>query len=179
MKFAATFFTLGFALCAVAEPIPKHLPSKRDVAAFRTVIANINAQVLVVDAAVTAFTGGDGAAVQSASDQLVSIINAGVTTANAQPNLSFSETLSLTQPILDLTDDVNAVVDKLIAKEPAFISAGLADDVLLSLQQQKTASEALAAAITAKVPDLLKGIAADLAAGIAEALQRGIDAYSD
>lgn len=178
MKFFFTLLTLGFAVISAAEPVSKAY-RKRDLAAFQGVISAVNDQVLVLQAALTAFNGGDGTDIRAANDKLVATINAGVITVNAQPALTFSEGVSLTQPILDLTDVVNATVDVAIKKEQVIADAGLHAEVLADLKAQKASSEALAATITAKVPSSLQGIAASLSAGISNALQRGIDAYSD
>jgi len=71
------------------------------------------------------------------------------------------------------------VVTDLIAKKPALISAGVGATILKSLQDQKVAADALAAAITLKLPADLQELAGTLSAGISSTLKTGVDAFLD
>jgi hypothetical protein len=64
-------------------------------------------------------------------------------------------------------------------KKCAFVTVGKAGDILTNLQDQLTASKALADAITGKVPQALQSIAATLSSGIATALQGGVTSFKD
>ncbi|KFX94822.1 hypothetical protein V495_02263 [Pseudogymnoascus sp. VKM F-4514 (FW-929)] len=172
MKFSTPLFALGFALSVTASPL-----EVRDIAAFKTVIASIQTDTDALDTAIKAFTS-DGAAVQAGSDKLVGTINAGVTTINAQPVLSDLDALGLTTPVNTLNDHVTTVVDDSIAKKDAFATACLGPAVLADLEAQLAASKALATAVTAKVSDLLKPTAAQLAGKISANIQRGVDAFT-
>ncbi|KFY31022.1 hypothetical protein V493_01476 [Pseudogymnoascus sp. VKM F-4281 (FW-2241)] len=173
MKFSTPLFALGFALGATASPL-----SVRDLAAFKTIIANIQADADALDVAVKAYTSGDGAAVSTAADKLVGTINAGVTTANAQPMLTDLEAIGLPGPVNTCNDHVTIVVDSTIAKKDAFVANCLGPDILADFNGQLAGAKALATAITAKVSDGLKPIAADLAGKITANIQRGVDAYT-
>lgn len=177
MKFFGTFITLGLALGALAEPIPRRVV-KRDVQVFLDTLSTINEQVGVLQTAVTEFAGDD-TDLKAASDELITRIDAGTEAVTAEPELTSTETLSLATPINELTDTTNDSVDAIIEKEPDFIEAGLEGEVLETLNKQKTSSTALGEAIVGKVPEELKDTATKLAAGITDAIQRGIDAYSD
>ena len=172
MKFSTPLFALGFALSVTASPL-----EVRDIATFKTVIAGIQTDTDALDTAIKAFTS-DGAAVQAGSDKLVGTINAGVTTINAQPVLSDLDALGLTTPVNTLNDHVTTVVDDSIAKKDAFVAACLGPNVLADLEAQLAGSKALATAVTAKVSDLLKPTAAQLAGKISANIQRGVDAFT-
>ncbi|OBT47211.1 hypothetical protein VE00_03428 [Pseudogymnoascus sp. WSF 3629] len=173
MKFSTPLFALGFALTATASPL-----EVRDLAAFKTIIANIQADTDALDVTVTAYASGAGTAVQAASDKLVATINAGVTTANAQPVLSDLDALALATPVNTANDHVTIVVDDTIAKKAVFVANCLGPAILANLQAQLAGSQALATAITAKVSALLKPTAAQLAGKISTNIQRGVDAYT-
>ncbi|KFX99374.1 hypothetical protein O988_03895 [Pseudogymnoascus sp. VKM F-3808] len=172
MKFSTPLFALGFALSVTASPL-----EVRDIAAFKTVIASIQTDTDALDTAVKAFTS-DGAAVQAGSDKLVATINAGVTTINAQPVLSDLDAIGLTTPVNTLNDHVTTVVDDTIAKKDAFVAACLGPNVLADLEAQLAGSKSLATAVTAKVSDLVKPTAAQLAGKITANIQRGVDAFT-
>ncbi|KAL5365960.1 hydrophobic surface binding protein A-domain-containing protein [Aspergillus floccosus] len=177
MKFLTAIFTLGLMATSFAEPIPK---AKRALSDYKNVIQSVSNQVAVVDTTVTNYVAGSvaGTAVQTASDKLVTVINTGTTTVNGLAALNTIDALSLVSPIQALADDVNDLIDNVIAAKPNFVADGLAGNVLASLQAQKTASQALAAAITAKVPSSLQSTANQLSSQITTAIQRGITAYS-
>lgn len=173
MKFSTPLYALSFALTTTATPL-----SLRDLAAFQTIIANIQTDADALDVAVNAYTSGDGAAVAAASDTLVATINAGVTTANAQPVLSDLDALGLVTPVNTANDHVTIVVDDTIAKKDVFVANCLGPDTLADLEAQLAAAGALADAIVAKVSDTLKDTAAALAGKITANIQRGVDAYA-
>ncbi|KAL2845917.1 hydrophobic surface binding protein A-domain-containing protein [Aspergillus pseudoustus] len=174
MKFAG-LLSIALATTAIAEPI------KRALADYQNVFNAISAQVAVVEGVVTNYVGGSATAddVQDASDDLSTIINNGATSISGFAALTNLEALSLVSPIQTLTGDVGDLVDAVIAAEPNFIADGREADVLASLNAQKTGSEAVRDAITPKVPAALQDIAADLAQGIVDEIERGIAAYSD
>lgn len=177
MKFFGTVLAFGLVATTFAEPIPA---SKRALSDFQAVITAVRTQVGVLDTTVTNYQGGTATAdnVQTESDELVTIIENGDTTVQGLPTLSSIEALGLVSPIQALTGDVSDLVDNVIAAHGKFQAEGRDGEVLTSLQEQKTASEGLAASITSKVPSSLQGLANELSAGISENIQRGIDAYS-
>jgi hypothetical protein len=131
-----------------------------------------------LDAVEKAYTGGDTTALQNASDAVVSATNAGTDTANASADLSDTDALQLVSPIQSLTTDVQDAVNDIIAIKSEIAAAGAQSQTLSDLIAQNTSAIALANAITAKVPAELQRTAASLAAGITNAIQQGIDAYS-
>ncbi|KAL3455534.1 hydrophobic surface binding protein A-domain-containing protein [Aspergillus heterothallicus] len=174
MKFTG-LLTIALASTAIAGPV------KRALADYQNVFNAISAQVAVVDGVVANYVGGSATAdaVQDASDDLVTIINDGATSISGFASLTNLEALSLVSPIQTLTGDVSDLVDAVIAAEPNFVADGREADVLASLNAQKAGSEAVRDAITPKVPTALQSIAAELAQGIVDEIERGIVAYSD
>lgn len=162
------FVTLAFANGVVAQ-----------LTLLTPVITKIVSDVGALGTAINAYTGGDGAAVLSAGKMLLDDINAGVTTAKGSAALSQEDALALTTPIQGLQTATEGVIRDLTAKKCSFASSGKATDVLTNLQDQLTASKALADAITSKVPSALQPIAATLSSGIATALQGGVDSFKD
>ncbi|KAL4949313.1 hydrophobic surface binding protein A-domain-containing protein [Aspergillus filifer] len=171
MKFTG-LFTLALATTALATPA-KRQSSPADI------IDTISSQVSNLDSAVSSYSGGDPSAVQDASDTLVSTINSAVEQVNSGDDLTNSDALALTGPIQDLTDQVDAVVTKIIDKQDQFVEAGAGGRVKEALNQQYEAASNLAEALSSKVPDALSDIADELSAGITNAIQRGVDAYAD
>jgi len=162
------FATLAFATGAIAQ-----------LTVLTPVIDKIVSDVGALDTAIVAYSSGDAAAVLSAGKTLLDDINAGVTTAKGSSDLSQTDALSLTTPIQGLQTATEGVIRDLTAKKCAFVSAGKSADVLTNLQDQLTASKALADAITSKVPQALQSVAATLSSGIATALQGGVDSFKD
>jgi hypothetical protein len=175
MKFAAPILLLGLALSTTAKPVAKR---SGDLQVFLGIISTIQDQTNALDSAINAYTGGDGADVQSASTQLVTVINDGVISADGQDVLSFADALTLATPVSTLADHVTTTVDDTIAKKDLFVQNCLGPTVLTDLQDQYKASTDLATAITAKVPDSVKAIAAQLAGEISTAIQNGVTAYT-
>jgi len=161
------FATIAFATGAVAQ-----------LTVLTPVISTIVSDVGNLDTAVKGFTTDAGPSL-TAAKTLLDDINAGVATAKGSADLSQNDALSLTTPIQGLQSATEGLIKDLTDKKCAFVTAGKASDVLTNLQDQLTASKALADAITAKVPQALQSIAAQLSSGIATAVQGGITSFKD
>jgi hypothetical protein len=169
MKLTATSI-LALALGAQATNVV------RDLATIQKVITDIQAQTQALDTAVKAYTSDFGP-VQSAATALQNLIVSGTTTVNSQPVLSLLDASQTAQTVTDLSTVVTSVVNDLISKKATFVSNGKAADVLQTLQSQKSDSQALADALTSKVPSELQSVAAQLSAAISDALTTGINAF--
>jgi hypothetical protein len=174
MKVSATLLAIALAFSAIATPTPV----QRDLPSIESAIANVATAVQALDAVEKAYTGGDTTTLQNASDAVVSATNAGTDTANASADLSDTDALQLVSPIQSLTTDVQDAVNDIIAIKSEIAAAGAQSQTLSDLIAQNTSATALPNAITAKVPAELQPTAASLAAGITNAIQQGIDAYS-
>jgi hypothetical protein len=173
MKLLNAIPAFTFALCAIAEPV------KRDLATIQNVLTGISTQVDAFDAQVNAYNGGDTGPILSASDTLLSLINAGTTTVAATSSLDELDAAQVAVFVQTLNTSVATVVSDLIAKKGPLVASGQGATVWKGLQDQKAASQNLAAAITSKVPESLKPVAIELSAGITDSLQRGMDAYNN
>jgi hypothetical protein len=170
MKFTiASVFTL--ALGAQAMNVV------RDLVTIQKVITDIQAQTKALNMAIKAYTT-DYSALQSAATTLQNLIVSGTATVNAQPVLSLLDASQTAETVTNLSADVSSTVNALIANQATFVANGKAADVLKTLQDQKTASQALADALTSKVPSDLKEVANTLSAGINDALVKGIAAFN-
>jgi len=161
------FATIAFATGAVAQ-----------LTTLNPVITTIVSDVGNLDTAIKGFTT-DAGPVLTAGKTLLDDINAGVATAKGSSDLSQNDALALTTPIQGLQSATEGLIKDLTDKKCGFVTAGKAGDVLTNLQDQLTASKALADAITAKVPTALQSIAAQLSSGIATAIQGGVTSFKD
>ncbi|KIM96778.1 hypothetical protein OIDMADRAFT_32693 [Oidiodendron maius Zn] len=174
MKLSISILTVALALGVTATPTP----IKRDLASIESALANIATAVLTLDATEQAYTGGDTTTLQTDSDAVVAATNAGTAVANASGALSIFDAIGLVSPIQSLTTDVQNAINDIISIKSAIVAQGAQTQTLNDLIAQNTSATALSAAITAKVPAGLQSIAAQLAAGITNAIEQGIAAYS-
>ncbi|BDD61227.1 hypothetical protein MPDQ_004718 [Monascus purpureus] len=181
MKFT-TLLTLGLAAGAMATPTKTaRQPSlvERDVAAVTSVLSAVQGKVQSLDTAIKGWNGGAIDSVLSASDDVVSTINDGVNTIKGSGELSTSDALSLPGPVNDLTDVVKTTIDDLNAKKDQVEKACAVPATQDALKKQYDAAKDLSDTIVSKVPESLASIAQNLAAGITDAIQKGINAYQD
>lgn len=181
MKFT-TLLTLGLAAGAMATPTKTaRQPSlvERDVAAVTSVLSAVQDKVQTLDTAIKGWNGGAIDSVLSASDDVVSAINSGVTTIKGSGDLSTSDALALPGPVNDLTDVVKTTIDDLIAKKDQGEKACAIPATQDALKKQYDAAKDLSDTIVSKVPESLASIAQNLASGITDAIQKGINAYQD
>ncbi|KAK3059382.1 hypothetical protein LTS18_011001 [Coniosporium uncinatum] len=182
MKYTAAAIPLLFASASYAATPSRVLDSRapslveRDVATITQVLASINVKVTSLDTAVQGFSS-DISTVKSASDAVLVAIQDGVTQVKATTEITVTDALTVQSSVQELTITVKGVVGDLTSKKEAFVSAGEGGTVLAALQEQKSASEELASAITGKVPEALQSLAQQLSAGISESLQEGITAF--
>jgi hypothetical protein len=142
------------------------------------VVGDIDTATQNFDSAVKSFSG-DTQALLAAQAKVKSIVDAGVAKVKAAPDLTITEAAGLTSQTTTLQKDVESVVNDLISKKQALIAAGQGQVVESGLKDQLAGAQALAAAITSKVPESLKSTATQLSSGIADALQKGVTAFAD
>jgi hypothetical protein len=143
------------------------------------VVGDIDTATQALDSAIKSYTGGDGAAVLAAQQKVKSIVDSGVAKVKAAPELSVTEAAGLTSQTTTLQKDVESVVNDFISKKQVLYSSGQGQTVESSFKDQLAGAQALAAAITSKVPEALKSTATTLSSGIADALQKGVTAFAD
>ncbi|PLB54906.1 hypothetical protein P170DRAFT_483705 [Aspergillus steynii IBT 23096] len=176
MKFAAfSILTLGLTSGALAQPTRV----ERDLPTVTGVLSGIGPKVEALDSAVQAYSGGDVAKVQQASDNLVDAINAGTTKVKGTSDLSTSDALGLPGPVNELKDKISTVITHLSSKKSQLVKAGKGGQTYSDLTEQKTAAKKLSDTIVSKVPDSLQDLAGSIASGISEAIQKGVKEFQD
>ena len=176
MKFSTPLITMGLALGVAASPAPIVQRALED---FLGIISSINDAVTNLTPLVEGYEGGDATDIIDASNDIVAMINAGVKTADAQPELVFLDGVKLTDPVLGLIKDTETVINLLVDKKELAIENDIASDIKENLNAQFEAANRLAEAISSKMPAALEDIATDLANQISSAIKVGVDAYED
>lgn len=181
MKFSLAIPVATLALGAVAVPSNVQYEAslvQRDVATISGVVSNINSVAGELATAINGFSG-DVQSVEDAAAKVKSTIEEGVEKVKATSELTLLDALQL-QPLVEgLTTTTNSIVDAAIAKKPDFVTAHAGATVLQQLKDQRAAAKNLADAITSKVPEAVRELAAQLSAGIDEAFARGIQEFAD
>lgn len=144
-------------------------------------VNQVNDGVKNLDSAVENVTSADLTAFlavnTAASDLTTTIQSAQATVEGAQP-LGLVGSLGVELASNSLVKSVQKLSNDLISIKSFASEAGVQATVLSTLQGQKTTSDAFAAALTDKVPSLLRPIAGISTKEIDEALDKAIDAYS-
>lgn len=175
MKFSVLLSSLALATTTFSTPTLQ----RRDLSTITDVLSTVKSDVEALDTKVNAYNGKDASELKSASATLISDITDGTKKIEGLDDLTTSDALGLPGPVQALTGSVKTVIDDLISKKSALVDAGEGPFTYKSLQDQYAAADALGKAITSKVPEALRGIASQLAAGITDAIQKGVDAFKD
>jgi hypothetical protein len=149
---------------------------ERQVQTIVGVVNEIEKKTTALDTAVKGFSG-DVAGLTSASDDLASTVNKGVTTVNGASSITLTDSVQIQGQVSNLQTAVESVVNDLISKKDALVSAGQGGTVEKQLTDQLTGAKALQAAISSKVPPEVQSLAQQLSAGINTSLEKGIAAF--
>lgn len=156
-------------LCLATGAYSRAVVEERDLQTVTGVLTQVQTGIDSLDSVVNAFNG-DPAPLQSKSGQLVSIINAGITTVQASTLLTASETVALYNPVNELKAHAQALSDDLKGQRPAIQTARLCDVTRQQISDINSASQALITAIVDRVPPAGKSLAQMLADGITQVL---------
>ncbi|KAE8141906.1 hydrophobic surface binding protein A-domain-containing protein [Aspergillus pseudotamarii] len=170
-----SILTLGLTAGALATPAN----IQRDLPTITGVLSGIGTKVDALDSAIQAYTGGDVAKVQQASDSLVDAINAGTTKVSGSSNLSGGDALGLPGPVNNLKQKITTAVTHLSGKKSQIVQAGKGGQTYNDLIQQKTAAKKLSDTIVSKVPENLQNLASGIAGGISDAIEKGVQDFQD
>ncbi|KAF2675079.1 hypothetical protein BT63DRAFT_436057 [Microthyrium microscopicum] len=149
---------------------------RRDLTTINGVLTTIGTKLSALDSAVNAFSG-DISALQSASDDVISTLKSGTSTISGTDTLSQTDAVGVATSVQTLETSVQKAVNDIISKKSAIVAGGFGGQVLKALQDQQSGSDALAKALTSKVPTELQSVATQLSAGIHTDIQKGIDAF--
>ncbi|KAF2429274.1 hypothetical protein EJ08DRAFT_297642 [Tothia fuscella] len=151
---------------------------KRQVATIQTAVKQITTSLTNLDTAIKSVQGpADTQKVVTASNAVQQALTTGTTMVNAIQPISLNDALGLQQTTGALTTQVMTTITDLTGKKAIIQQAGQTQTTLKSLQAQKTAADAFAKAVTAKVPAIAKNIASNQAGMVSTALQTGITAF--
>lgn len=145
---------------------------------YKAAISSIEDEIKVFAGAVTAYTGGDGADIQSDSDALVTLIQDKISYVDSLKSLDFVDSASLGTFVLDLITLLNSTVDDLVSKKSVFAENCLGKTIYKEIEQRYSVAVQLAAAINSKVDTEVISIASSFSSDIASALQSGMSVFS-
>jgi hypothetical protein len=181
MKFSISLLLLApLAVRVISSPteVAKYPTlTERDATSVVSVLNSVDSAVNALDAAITASPPVPSTILPLAAN-LLSAINSGIQVVLASANLSDTDALSLIGPTQTLSSDTNTTITNLISIKSTIDAAGFGYTTLQQLQQQFTAASTLSTDIVNLVPTELQSTAQSLAAGIAAAIQNGVNAYA-
>lgn len=151
--------------------------TKRDATSIVGALTSVDTAVKALDGAITASPPVPATILPLAAD-LLTAINSGIQVVQASGALSDNDALSLITPTQTLSADTNTTITNLISIKSAIDAAGYGYETLQQLKQQFSAASTLSADIVKLVPAELQSTAQGLAAGIAAAIQNGVNAYA-
>ncbi|RAK72170.1 cell wall mannoprotein 1 family protein [Aspergillus fijiensis CBS 313.89] len=167
--------TVGLAAGTLAAPTKV----ERDLPTVTGVLSGIGTKVDALGSAIQAYSGGDVASVQQASDNLVSAINSGNSQVSGTSALSSTDALGLPGPVDTLKKKISTVISDLDNKKTLIVEAGKGAQTYNDLTEQKAAAEKLSDTIVSKVPESLQSLAGTVAGGISDAIEAGVKSWSD
>jgi uncharacterized protein YukE len=149
---------------------------ERQVQTIVGVVNDIEKKTTALDTAIKGFSG-DIASLTAASDDLTSTVTKGVSTVNGASSITLTDSVQIQGQVSNLQTAVESVVNDLISKKDALVSAGQGGTIEKQLTDQLTGAKALQTAISSKVPPEVQSLAQQLSAGINTSLEKGISAF--
>lgn len=166
---------ISFALFGAAFAVPV---TKRDLQIIQTSIQAVGTAITALDDSIKAIQGpADAMKVLGMSMMVNQALTDATAKITASQPITLTETLTLQQSAQTLSTTAGSTVTDLIAKKAIIQQAGASAATLQNLMQQKTASDALAKAVVAKVPANVQSIAQQQTAMISTSLDKGIAAF--
>ncbi|KAJ2983376.1 hypothetical protein NQ176_g730 [Zarea fungicola] len=151
--------------------------TQRDGASIASALGAVDAKVNALNAAIGANPPVPSTII-SGADAVNAAIEAGIAAVKQSAALSDMDALNLISPTQTLSADTNKTITNLIAVKSPIDALGYGCLTLQKLQSQFAAAQEFSADIVALVPAGLQSTAQGLSAGIAGAIQNGINAYS-
>ncbi|KAE9982633.1 hypothetical protein BLS_003695 [Venturia inaequalis] len=152
--------------------------TKRDLQTVQASITSVGTALTALDTSIKAIQGpADAMKVLGMSMMVNKALTDATTKITATQPLSLTDTLSLQKSAQTFTTVAQTTVTDLIAKKAIIQQAGASAATLQNLMQQKTASDALAKALVAKVPANVQSVAQQQTAMISTSLDKAIAAF--
>ncbi|TKW52997.1 hypothetical protein CTA1_12507 [Colletotrichum tanaceti] len=172
------------AATVLAAPVPvpaaAALARKRDLASIQAALNTINSALQGLDNSVKAtesVTIGGGIQLLGAVGAVKSSIQDATTQVQASQTLDRRDARNLKAATDALTNNVKVTINDVIAKKRLVDSLGATPLVAVALEDQKSASVALAQALVSKVPPELTADAQKSAAALSTVLDQGIGIF--
>lgn len=179
MRFS-TVLTTVFAATALAEPIQV---GRRQVSIIVNAFKAVNQQLQAFDTQILALTASDppeaaAKSLTTASAAIISALNTGTeNVAKANP-IALTDALALLSEGTALSNNAKKVIGDLLTKKTIIVNAKQGPIVVEQLKGQKTATEAFAKAVTAKLPAAVQSVGAGLVTQVTTQLDNGIKEFS-
>ncbi|GJC87592.1 cell wall mannoprotein 1 [Colletotrichum liriopes] len=175
---------LSFSLAAVtvlAAPVSiQQSKYKRDLATIQAALNTINSALQGLDNSVKATNSvsiGGGIQLLGAVGGVKTSIEDATTQVRASEVLNTQDARNLKAATDALTNNVKVTINDVVAKKALVDSLGATPLVAVALQDQKTASVALAQALVSKVPPELNADAQKSATALSTVLDQGIGIF--
>ncbi|TQN64453.1 Cell wall mannoprotein 1 [Colletotrichum shisoi] len=175
------------AATVLAAPLPATVAAaaaaasrKRDLASIQAALNTINSALQGLDNSVKATTSvtiGGGIQLLGAVGGVKTSIQDATTQVQASQPLNRQDARNLKAATDALTNNVKVTINDVVAKKSLVDSLGATPLVAVALQDQKTASAALAQALVSKVPPELNAEAQKSAATLSTVLDQGIGIF--
>lgn len=167
---------LSFELPSVVERDGPTLVD-RDIATVTSAVTQVDSGLKNLDTAVQGFSS-DPADMNSAADALLRTLNTATMQIMQTSNITVEDALSLQSTVTSLQKDGETLINDLEAKKSAIQAAGLCGSVMKQTSDISTASQMLIAAVIAKLPESVQSVGNQLAAGVADTLNRPMQIFS-
>ncbi|KAK2023711.1 hypothetical protein LX32DRAFT_644320 [Colletotrichum zoysiae] len=170
------------ALTVSAAPVSISPPKyKRDLASIQAALNTINAALQGLDNSVKstkAITIGSGIQLLGGVTGVKSAIEDATTQVQASGVLNAKDSRNLKAATDALTNNVKVTINDVVAKKSLVDNLGVTPLVAVALQDQKTASTALAQTIVSKVPIEMRSDAQISANALSNVLNEGISIFN-
>jgi hypothetical protein len=162
----------GFVLASPAK--------KRDAKPIMDALNEISKSIKGLTTTVGNFTGDpmEGVQILTQSEALLGVLKKANATISSIAALPLNEAVLVLQPGNALITDTQKVVDTLISKKAAFDKNNLSSVVTSTLQNFKTQSVALLAAIRSKLPTNVASVGDTIGKQINAAIDKGLATYT-
>ncbi|KAK1992632.1 hypothetical protein LX36DRAFT_732022 [Colletotrichum falcatum] len=172
------------AAAVLAAPLSiRHESSKykRDLASIQAALNTINMALQGLDNSVKitkSITFGSGIQLLSSVGSVKNTIQDATVQVQASAPLNEKDSRNLKAATDALTNNVKVTINDIVAKKALVDNLGVTPLVAVALQDQKSASSALAQALVSKVPPELKDMAQVSATALSRVLDEGIGIFS-
>jgi hypothetical protein len=177
LKNILAFALFGAALASPAVQSAQDLPTIKDaLKSVETVLVPFH------DAVVALKAGGDAkkaaADLVTKSNAVEAAIKAATVKISATSPLTLAEAIQVQTASQSLTKLTQQTVDDLIAKHDIIKAAGQLATTQKQLASQKIAADAMAKAITSRLPQAVQTVAATLGKAVGDSLDKGAKAFA-